>query len=224
MSYAAQLKGISVGEAHFTVRGRDSLHGRRPYVLRLEMKGSVPFFTLRDVQTSWLVTDPMQSLRFVQDLREGGHRVHRTYDIAPDASSYRVLARDPEADTVVRDTTISGDIPPNPLDEVAFFYYARRLPLKDGASCEVTRYFKPKDNPVRMRVAGVSTIRVPAGSFRVFELDPHLPGAGMFAPDHDPRVYVADRPDRRIVRITTETRFGTLSLHLKRYRERRPRR
>ena len=65
------------------------------------------------------------------------------YQIVPDSSRYR-------QDGDPRDWVAPAD----PLDELAFLYYLRTVPLKPGASYSIARYFQTGYNPVQVRVAG----------------------------------------------------------------------
>ena len=74
------------------------------------------------------------------------------YQIIPDSSRYR---QDGDPQDWAR--------PANPLDELAFLYYLRTVPLKPGATYQIPRYFKTGYNPVQVRVTGRETLALPGG-------------------------------------------------------------
>ena len=47
--------------------------------------------------------------------------------------------------------------PRDPLDELAYLYYLRTIPLEVGKSFTISRYFKTGYNPVQVRVVGRET-------------------------------------------------------------------
>jgi hypothetical protein len=53
--------------------------------------------------------------------------------------------------------------PSDPLDELAFLYYLRTIPLKAGGSYSIPRYFKTGYNPVQVRVVGREARQLPDG-------------------------------------------------------------
>ena len=78
------------------------------------------------------------------------------FQIVPDSSRYR-------QDGVPQDWAAPRD----PLDELAFLYYLRTVPLKVGATYQIPRYFKTGYNPIQVRVdrAGRSA-QLPDGAQR----------------------------------------------------------
>ncbi len=53
--------------------------------------------------------------------------------------------------------------PSNPLDELAFLYYLRTMPMKVGASYQIPRYFKTGYNPIQVRVLSRGAAQLPSG-------------------------------------------------------------
>jgi hypothetical protein len=84
---------------------------------------------------------------------QGSSIEEQRYEIVPDSSRYRVegAAQDWVA-------------PKDALDELAFLYYLRTIPLEVGRSYTVSRYFKSGYNPIQVRVTGRETMALYDGS------------------------------------------------------------
>jgi hypothetical protein len=74
------------------------------------------------------------------------------YVIVPDSARYRQEG-------------VPGDwvAPSEPLDELAFLYYLRTVPLDVGRSYSMERYFKTGYNPVGVEVTGRESVSMPGG-------------------------------------------------------------
>src|SRR5207244_11286072 len=59
-----------------------------------------------------------------------------------------------------RDTTLATV--PDPLDDAAFLYWIRTVPLEVGKRYEYQRYFRPERNPVIVEVLGRVRVGVAA--------------------------------------------------------------
>ena len=104
---------------------------------------------------------PFNSLRFHRRLVQGSSVDEEHYQIIPDSSRYRIEGK--PQDWVA---------PSDPLDELAFLYYLRTMPMKVGAQpISISRYFKTGYNPIQVRVAVArDTAQLPSGQT--------VPGAG----------------------------------------------
>ena len=71
------------------------------------------------------------SLRFVQDMNEGNSERYTEYLIYPDSGYY--------TESGVDSVRASSS---QPLDDTAFFYFVRTVPLVDGERYEFDRYFR----------------------------------------------------------------------------------
>ena len=80
------------------------------------------------------------SLRHWQELSEGRRDRERHFEIMPERGVV-VEEGKPEAPTVAA-----------PLDDGAFLYFVRTIPLEVGQTYEFDRYFRPDRNPVTIRV------------------------------------------------------------------------
>ena len=81
-----RLAGIQSGSGIMEVVGIDTIRGRNAWRLHFNIKGSTPLdlYHVDDSYDSWMDVESLNSLRFEQNLYEGGKRKNRIYDIFPD--------------------------------------------------------------------------------------------------------------------------------------------
>src|SRR5690606_13581637 len=109
---------------------------------------------------------------------------------------------------------------PLPLDELAFVYYVRTLPLVVGETYTLNRYFKEDGNPVVVRVLRKETREVPAGRFNTVVVQPVIQTSGLFSQGGNAEIHFSDDEHRHVVYLRTEVPLvGSLTLHLTSVRE-----
>jgi hypothetical protein len=202
LEYTVRLAGINSGSGIMQVLGIDTMRGHSAWRLRFNIKGSTPFGTYHvdDSYESWMDVASLNSLRFEQDLYEGGKHKKRNYDIFPTRSVFHQEGKE-ERQSVA-----------DPLDEASLFFVVRTLPLEVGKSYTFDRYFDPNANPVVIRVLRKDTIDVPAGRFPTIVLQPSFNTTGLFSQDGHAEIWLSD-DDRRIL-VQMKTRFSIVSLGL----------
>ncbi|MGH7592098.1 MAG: DUF3108 domain-containing protein, partial [Gemmatimonadales bacterium] len=119
--YTARLGIITVGEASMSIPGIDTVRGAPTFVFRYTLNGRALFFTVDDTLTSWTGIRDFKSRRFLQKNNEDGSLWLRDRAIFADSGYYRTLG----------DSTRSPT-PEVPLDDAAFFYFVRTIPLEVG--------------------------------------------------------------------------------------------
>ncbi len=102
-----------------------------------------------------------------------------------------------------------------PLDEGSFIYYLRALPLAVGKTYTINRYYNADHNPVIVRVVGREHIKVAAGEFDAFVIEPVIKSRGLFGEDSHAQVWLADNPQRLLLRLKSKLPVGTLTMELK---------
>ncbi len=221
-TYTVTFGPVRVGVASLAVEGVDTLRGTPTERVAMELRGGTFFYHLDDRQASWIASRPFRSLRFEQHLREGGYRRDRRYCL--DQESGRYWRFDQDADGRWRPPPGDEDVeqgvpmPPAALDEIAFLYFARTLPLESGTTYRFTRYFEPDGNPVVLEVLRRETITVPAGRFRTVVVRPIIHAGGMFGEGGKAEIYFSDDPRHVVVELQTSMKVGRMNLYLREYR------
>lgn len=198
--YRATFSKLPVGQARMRVAGLDTVRGRPAYHLVFSIDGGIPGYRVHDRYESWVDVQTHASLRFAQDIHEGGYRKQRTYEIYPERALYQ--ENGDSASASVR----------NPLDDGSFIYAVRGLGVRVGETQRFDRYFKPDRNPVVLTGVSRDTVTVGAGTFVTVVVHPSIRAKGMFAEDGDARIWFTDDDVRYPVKIATK--FSKFSLTL----------
>lgn len=200
--YEVHFGKIKVGTGTMEVLGIEEIRGRPAWHTRFRIRGGIPFYRVDDVLESWIDREHFNSLRFVQDLEEGGKVRERRFEIFPERQVFR------EGDGEEEKSVAS------PLDDGSFIYFVRTIPLEVGQTYEFDRYFRPDRNPVKVKVLGRETIRVPAGTFKTIVIQPVIKAKGIFSEQGEARIWLSDDSQRIMVQMKTKTKIGSLNLYL----------
>lgn len=206
-----------VGEARLRVEARDTVDGRPAYRTSLELEARIPLiYRMDNRQVSWIVPDPFRTLRYEERLREGDHRRHRRYRLDQEEGTYTRFDRDDGGWRAVEGWT-GVPMPPRALDEVAFLYLVRALPLEPGRTYRLTRHFEEDGNPVILEVLRRETVRVPAGRFETVVVRPVIRTSGLFSRGGRAEVFVTDDRRRLVVEIRSRMKVGRVHFRLESY-------
>jgi len=152
LEYEATLGMIPIGTARMSVSPMTRERGREAFVFEASGQGRPMGLRVGAELTSYVGSRGFNSLRFHRRFFQGSRVEESKYQIIPDSSRYR-------QDGNPQDWAA----PRNPLDELAFLYYLRTVPLEVGATYEFPRYFKTGYNPIVVHVAGRDVRAVPGG-------------------------------------------------------------
>lgn len=196
---------LKVGTSTMEVREISYIRGRAAYKTYFRVQGGTFFYKVDDVLQSWIDTETLSSLRFVQKLQEGSRDRERHFEIYPDRSVYVEVTKGPEELPSVS----------RPLDDASFLYFIRTIPLEVGQTYEFNRYFRPDRNPVRVRVLRRERIVVPAGTFNAIVVRPTIKAKGIFAEGGEAELWLSDDDRRMVLQLKSKVSFGTLNLFLR---------
>lgn len=203
MTFDAKFGFLSVGRAEVSLDGRDTVRGHQTFRVRFSVNGGPAWFGVHDNYTSWFDTRTLVSYRYFQDIHEGRYQRTSTYDIMPREGIYTENGKDTNA-TV-----------PAPLDDEAFMYFIRTLPLAVGQRYEWNRYFMADRNPVIVNVVRREEVDVPAGTFMCVVLRPTIKTTGIFGEGGHAEIWISDDDRRLIVQMKSGLPFGSLNLYLR---------
>ena len=206
LTFDVRFSGIKVGTGRMEVVGTQDVRGREAWHTRFTVKGGIPLYKVNDRLESWIDTRTFESLRFVQDLQEGRRDRERSYEIYPERSTYSEKGEVEHAPSVE-----------DPLDDAAFMYFVRTIPLEVGQTYEFNRYFRPDRNPVKIRVVRKEKVKVPAGTFSTIVIQPIIKSNGIFSEKGHAEMWLTDDPRRLLVQMKTDLSIGSLNLYLRGY-------
>lgn len=207
LTFGARYGIFSVGNATMEVMGIDTVHHVPTVHIRFQISGGALWYHLNQTIESWVGLYDFHSRRFwsIQDEKDR-HREGR-YEIFPDSGFYREEGRDTTFATVLE-----------PLDDAAFLYWIRTVPLEVGKRYEYARYFRPDRNPVIIEVLGYDKVSVAGKKWRALVVQPLIPqGRGIFAEKSETHIWLSDDPQRLVLAIQSNFSFGQVTLKLKDY-------
>src|SRR5256714_2407728 len=208
MEYEVKFGFVKVGNAHMEVVGLDNLRGRAVWHTAFYVRGGNFLYRVNDVYESWMDAETLSSLRFVQELEEGGKDVERRFEIYPERAIFIQTSKKPPTE----EKSVS-----QPLDDGSFLYFIRTIPLVVGQTYDFNRYFRPDRNPVRIRGLRKERIRVPAGTFDAIVIQPVIKTKGIFSENGHAEIWLSDDERHIMLQLKSKLSFGSLNLYLKSY-------
>jgi len=207
LSFGARYGIFSVGSAVMEVIGIDTVRGVEAVHIRFRITGGALWYHLDQTIESWVGRYDFRSRRYSSIQDERDHHRENRYEIYPDSGYYREVGRDTTFATVLE-----------PLDDAAFLYWIRTVPLEVGKKYEYARYFRPDRNPVILEVLGRERVSVAGKKWRAIVVRPKIPqGRGIFAEKSETRIWLSDDAQRIVLAIQSNFSFGQVTLKLKDY-------
>jgi hypothetical protein len=207
MVYSAKYGPFSVGEATMEVVGLDTVRGEETVRFRFHIKGGALWYRLDQMLESWVGRADFRSRRYINSSEERGRKRLNRYEIFPDSGFYREEGIDTAKATV-----------PDPLDDAAFLYWVRTVPLEMGKRYEYHRYFRPDRNPVIIVVEKKERVSVAGRKFNAIVVRPIIPkGRGIFAEQAEAHIWLSDDDRRLVLALQSTFSFGTVTLKLKEF-------
>jgi len=204
LRYKVKYGFIGVGEGKMGVSRLDTIDGSTTYVAEMHIKA----WGLDQKLYSWIDTEKLFSRRFVKD-EEGRPR---EYDFFPEQHLVHQIQH--------LDSTWSVETP-EPLDDIAFVYLARTLPLEVGQIYEYNRYFKEERNPIILEVLRKDKRKVGAGEFNTIVVQPIIPKSSLFAEGANAEIHISDDERRLVVYMKADGPYlpFNFTFHLEEFQE-----
>ena len=208
MEYDVKFGVLRVGNAHMEVVALDNLRGRAAWHTAFWVQGGNFMYRVNDVYESWMDAETLSSLRFVQELEEGGKDTERRFEIYPERAVFVQTSKKGAKE----EPSVS-----QPLDDGSFLYFIRTIPLEVGQTYDFNRYFRPDRNPVRIKVVRKERIKVPAGTFDAVVIQPVIKTKGIFSENGHAEIWLSDDDRHIMLQLKSKLSFGSLNLYLKSY-------
>lgn len=198
LTYGLKLAGLSAGTSTMAVDSITRIRGVAAYHTLFDLKGHILFKHFDNHCESWVDTAKVVSLHLI----ETANGTTKVYDFFGDR---KVYARD------------GGEFPSvaEPLDECAFLFFLRTIPLEVGKTYSFNQYYHAEKNPIVITVEKRERITVPAGDFDAVLIHPVIKSNGLFSEAGQADVWIATEGSRPILRLRTKVSLGTLTLELK---------
>lgn len=204
LRYKVKYGIIGVGEGRMGVSRLDTIDGWTTYVAEMHIKG----WGVDQTSYSWIDTERLFSRRFVKEEEDRP----RAYDFLAEERLVHQIRH--------LDSTWSIGTS-EPLDDIAFVYLARTLPLEVGHTYEYNRYFKEERNPIILKVLRRDRRKVGAGEFNTIVVQPIIPKSSLFAEGGNAEIHLTDDERRLMVYMKVDGPVlpFNFTLHLEEFRE-----
>jgi hypothetical protein len=208
-TYSVEYGFITAGKASLSVVGIDTVSGIPAYHVRSRAESNPTFstfFRVDDRVDSFVDIYRLASLRMEKHLREGSYRK----DLEVDFDPVKPLAYYADGDTV--------EIVPGANDALSALYRLRTLDIAVGDVIEMPHHDNKKNYPLRVRVLRKERVRVPAGRFSCFVVEPYLKEEGIFKAKGKMNIYLTDDEHLMPVLVKTSVIIGSVNAKLEDYR------
>ena len=180
----------TVGQGTMAVEGPAEIRGTTTYQLTADFRVRVAWMGGFDRTDSWLDPERMAILR------------SETHEQHPFSRHEERISVFPSEARWTTDAGRTGTSPTAaPLDELAFIYYVRTMPLAPDSAYRVDRHYDPARNPVEVRVLGRETVHTGAGDFATILVEMRVKDPRRFEREGIIRLNLTDDERRIPVRI-----------------------
>ena len=205
--YKVKIGWFNAGEGELTLLGVDSIRGHRAYRAYMHVQGSFMGLGVDDKYHSWFDVGTMQSWRFIRDIHDPGYTSYRHYEMVPARRAWEREDNDEYG-------TLGSLIP---LDDIAFMYHLRDLPLVAGETYVVDRYFKEDGNPIEVEVLRYDERETEGVRYQTVVVRPRVQSDGLFGEDGEAEIHLTNDEFHYPVYMKFDMGAfpGSLTLHLR---------
>lgn len=209
--YKVKVGVFGVGEGYMSVVGMEDVRGNPSYRVQMGIHGGWGPATVDDTYQTWFDVTTLQSWRFIQDIDDIGYESYRHFEFFPERMRWER-----------QDNDEAGDLGSAlPLDDIAFIYFIRTLPLEVGKSYTFNRYFKGTGNPVVVHVLRKDQRETEGVLYNTIVVSPEIQTRGLFSKGGKAEIHFTDDERRLPVYVKSDIpNFpGSLTLHLRSVQE-----
>lgn len=207
LEYRVKVGVFNAGEGYMSVLGIDEYEGNPVYRVNLGITGGIGPARVNDMYQTWFDVTTLQTWRYIRDIDEVGYKSYRHWQFFPDIMRWERI-----------DFDRGGDLGSAlPLDEIAFIYFLRTLPLELGRTYTLNRYFKEEGNPVKVTVLRKDLRETEGVLYNTIVVSPEIQTEGLFGQGGSSEIHFTD-DERRIpvyVKSDIPNFPGSLTLHLR---------
>ena len=200
---------IKAGRATMEVVDTTTVSGNDVYYIRTTAR-STPFFDtlykVRDSVKTFVDVEGIFPWKFEKHLREGGYSSDRYIEY----KQKEMIAVKNKKDTIA--------VTPFVQDILSSFYYVRTFDLEVGKRFEIITYDGGKLYPLDVIVHKKEEVKVPAGRFECFCIEPVLESEGLFKGKGRLRIWVTADSRKMPVLMKSKILVGSIDCKLRSYR------
>lgn len=208
LRFSVDFGMISAGEAFLRIPEIVQVKGRPCYRIISEIRSNdfvSTFFKVDDYVESLVDVDGLFPWQFQKRLSEGKYRSERkaVFDYTKG---------------VVYDGRDTVSVPPFTQDVLSVFYFLRTQPLQVGATVPIDNYADGKLYPIQVKVLRREKVKVPAGKFDCYVIEPGFRGSGIFSQKGKLEVWLTADHRKLLVKMRSQIAVGSITLELNKYR------
>jgi hypothetical protein len=206
---------VTGGHSTLAIRNIETMEGRSAFHIVSEARSTGvvdAFYKTRDRNETWLDVQSLATLRYEKHIREGKYRVEQTIELDQINHRFRDYFERLDKGTT---SYVEGPVPPYVMDVLGSLYYVRTLPLEVGQSFSIDVYDGKKVWPLVVKVGKREKVKVPAGKFDCFRVEPLLREPGIFIKKGKKlQVWMTADQYRMPVLMRSEVAFGHVAAEL----------
>jgi len=169
------------------------------------------FYKVRDKIISWWDVEGGFTRRYEKKVREGRYRSYKLVEYTPERGM-ALLYKDS------KDSPDTLDLPDSVQDVYSALYHLRTKELKVGESIWIDVHDIDKRYDLEVLVLRKETLKVPAGKFECFVVEPKLKSSGIFRREGRMQVWFSDDEYKIPVMMRSKLYFGSVWAKLESYK------
>ncbi len=205
--YSTIFNFVKSGQSTMEIIGQETIDGHSAYHIRFQTQ-TAPFFDkvyqIRDNMESWIDARTLFSRRFQKKLAEGKYRKEYAVDF-----DYQKMLAISATDVDTLTSMVN--------DPLSIFYFIRAESLYVGRVFKLYNYDNNKLKPYNIIVKRTQKIKVIAGEFVCFVLEPFSKDGKLFRHQNQVTIYISADERHLPVLISSESSFGKTILRLEKY-------
>jgi hypothetical protein len=206
LSFIIRYGPVVAGNSTMSLSKITTIKGNEVFTIVTEANSSAffsAFYKVRDRVVSFMDRDGLFTWRFEKRLREGKYRSDRFVDY-DQINGWAVTSK--------KD---SMRIPPCVHDILTSFYYIRTQKLEVGKSLFIDNHSDNKLYPLEVKVHRKEKIKIRAGEFDCFVVEPILRASGLFKSKGRLLIWLTDDVRKIPVQMKSKIPVGYITAELK---------
>jgi hypothetical protein len=180
LKYAIKWGVVTGGYSSLNVEDSETIDGRPTYHVVAEARSTGlvnAMYPVKDRNEAWFDPEAPSTLRYARNIHEGKYRLEEQVSLNSTTHKFHQKSYRADKDRLEEK---EGNIPSNVLDVLGSLYYVRTLPLKVGKSFTIDVHSSNKVYPLVVNVKKRQIVKVKAGKFDCFLVEPQLRDPGIF--------------------------------------------
>jgi len=209
LHFRVSYGNITAGYATMEVNRQVEYKKRQCYVLKTTAQSRKAFdwiFKVRDWTESYVDIEKFYSLRFEKHLSEGSYKKDIVIEYDQERNQAVYVDEKKKAEVIA--------VPPDVLDPLSALYLVRNMDLQVGKDI----YLPSTDNktvyPIRIIVHKIESVKVEAGKFFCYVVEPVMADGGIFKKDGKVKIWLTADKRRMPVKMETKVYIGSIVAEL----------